>query len=99
MTLAGLLAATAIGAAALAMWCYVRWPRLAPHSFAGSIVRLLAAFGLLQLVGFVFDGAVAISADAALAAFVGVVVPALSFAFLAALWMMKLFADALRGSF
>jgi hypothetical protein len=97
MTLSGLLAATAIGTAALAMWCYVRWPRLAPRSLAGSIVRLLAAFSVLQLVVFVLDGAVAISADAALAAFVGVVVPALSFAFLAALWLMKLFADAFKG--
>jgi hypothetical protein len=35
----------------------------------------------------------------AIAVVIGVVTPVLTFAFLAALWIMKIFADALRGTY
>lgn len=97
MALPTLLTVTAIGAAVLALWFHVRWPGLAPSSFGRSVVLLLAAFAALQIGVVALDTAVAISSGAAVAAFVGVIVPVLSFAFLAALWLMKLFADALKG--
>lgn len=61
------------------------------------MLRVLLGFALLQLGVVALEAAVDVSADVALLAVVGVVVPVLAFAFLASLWVLKLFADALKG--
>ena len=46
---------------------------------------------------FALDAAAGASPGMAVLAIVGVVAPVLTFAFLASLWIMKLFADELKG--
>ena len=96
MTIAGLLLVTAVAAAALALWCHVRWPGAAPKTFRSTAVRVVVGFCALQLSVVVLQWAASTSATAAFVSYVGVIVPVLTFAFLVALWVMKLFADALR---
>lgn len=98
MDIGELLVAIAVGAALLALWSYVRWPGAAPTSFGGAIVRALLAFGLLQLGVVALEAAVGASPSVVVVAVLGLIVPALTFAFLASLWLLRLFADALRGS-
>ena len=93
----GLLLTLALGAALLALWSYVRWPGAAPANLRGAILRVLLAFGLLQVGTVPLDAALGASTALAVLAVVGVIVPALTFAFLTALWIMRLFADALKG--
>ena len=91
----GLLVMIALGAALLALWSYVRWPGAAPVSFRGALVRVVIAFGLLQIGTVPLDLAGGTSAALAVLAVIGVILPALSFAFLTSLWIMRLFADTL----
>ena len=92
-----LLLATAGGAALLALWCYVRWPGAAPARLGGAVLRVLVAFAFLHVGTIPLDAAAGASTGVAVLALVGVIVPVLTFAFLASLWVMKLFADALKG--
>ena len=87
----------AVAAALLALWCHVRWPGAAPAGFVAGALRLIAGFLLLQLGVLVLEAAVGVSFGMALLAIVGVVVPVLTFAFLTSLWVLKLFADSVRG--
>ena len=93
----GLLTALALGAALLALWSYVRWPSIAPRSFRRAIVLVLLAFGLLQVGTVPLGAASGTSTMLAVFAVVGVIVPALTFTFLTALWVMRLFAESLKG--
>jgi hypothetical protein len=93
----GFVLTLAVAAALLALWCHVRWPGAAPATWAAGALRVLAGFLLLQVGVIVLEQAVGISPGMALLAVVGVVVPALTFAFLTSLWVLKLFADELRG--
>lgn len=93
----GLLLPLACGAALLALWSYVRWPGAAPRSFRGAILHVLLAFGLLQLGTLPLEAAAGSSTGVAVLALLGVILPVLTFAFLASLWVMRLFADALNG--
>ena len=99
MTTGQLLMAFTIGTAALALWSYLRWPGAAPSTMTGALVRAAGAFLLLQV------GAAAlgygVEAAPGLAAVVGVVVlvvvPVLTYAFLASIWFLKVCADQIRG--
>jgi hypothetical protein len=98
MGIGGLLLGFAVGAALLALWCHVRWPGAAPANLLGAGLRALLGFVLLQVGVIVLERAVGASTALALLALVGVILPVLTFAFLTSLWVMKLFADALKGS-
>jgi hypothetical protein len=93
----GLLLPLALGAALLALWSYVRWPGAAPRSFRGAIVRVVLAFGLLQFGTLPLGAAAGTSTGMVVLAVVGVILPVLTFAFLTSLWIMRLFADSLKG--
>jgi hypothetical protein len=93
----GLLVVISLGAAALALWSYVRWPGAAPASFRGAVLRVVVAFGLLQIGVAPLHAAAGTSTALAVLAVVGVIVPLVTFAFLTSLWAMRLFADMLRG--
>ena len=97
MTTGQLLVAFTIGTAALALWSYLRWPDAAPSSMRGAIVRAAVAILLLQVGGTLLG----FGADAAAALAVGVtvlvVVPVLTYAFLASIWFLKVCADQIRG--
>jgi hypothetical protein len=92
-----LIAALAGGAAALAIWSFLRWPAMAPKTFGGAIVHAILAFGTLQVVGsglgFVADR----SEHAVALALILLVLPALTYAFLATLWVLRLFAALVKG--
>jgi hypothetical protein len=95
--LAAFLAAIAAGAAALAVWSYLRWPALAPSTFGGAIVHGLLALGALQLVGLGLGVVADRSGEAVGLALLVLVLPALTYAFLAALWVLRLFAALIKG--
>jgi hypothetical protein len=99
MGAAGLLFAIVGASALLALWSYLRWPKAAPSRFADAIIRVIVAFALLQVGILALDAAAGASTAAAVIAVVCAVAPVLAFMFLAALWIMKLFADQLRGHF
>lgn len=93
-----LLVAFTIGTAALALWSYVRWPGATPRSLRGAILRAALAILLLQvgstLVGLGVEAAPGVAA--AVAVVVLVVLPVLTYAFLASIWFLKACADQLR---
>ena len=97
MTAAALIAAIAVGSAFLAVWSFVRWPAAAPNTIASAVLHAILAFGGLQLAA-IGLGRAAISSDrAAELVLILLVLPALTYAFLAALWVMRLFAASLKG--
>jgi len=97
VTAAVLIAAIAFGAALLAVWSYLRWPGAAPNTIASAILHAILAFGALQVAAIGLGRAAASSDYAAELALILVVLPALTYAFLAALWVMRLFAASLKG--
>ena len=97
MTLPALISSVTIGTALLAVWCLVRWPRLAPQTFRGAMLHGLVAFGVLQVSAMGLGVAAGVTRALAAMALIALVVPALTYAFLAALWVMRLFAGTLKG--
>jgi hypothetical protein len=98
VTLGALIATFTVGAALLALWSFVRWPQAAPRTLAKAILHGLFAFASLQLAVVALDWVPTLPDDAAPLAAVAAIVPALTYAFLAGLWVMRLFADAFKGS-
>ena len=99
MTTSQLLLAFTIGTAGLALWSYVRWPDAAPRSMRGAIVRAALAILLLQVGGTLLGAGVeAVPGVASVGVVVLVVLPVLTYAFLASIWFLKVCADQLRGA-
>lgn len=99
MTTSQLLVAFMLGTAALAIWSYLRWPGAAPGTLRGAVIRAAIALVLLQvgsaLVGLGVDAAPGV--PVATGVVVLVVVPVLTYAFLASLWFLQACADQLRS--
>lgn len=99
MSTAQLLVAFAVGTALLAVWAYIRWPGRAPTSMKGAMLRIAFALALLHAGGSMLGAGI----DAAPAwgplLVVASVVPVLTYAFLAAIWFMKVIADQMRGAY
>jgi hypothetical protein len=93
----GFVLTLAVAAALLALWCHVRWPGAAPAGYLAAALRVIAGLLLLHVGVLVLEAAVGTSPGMALLAIVGVIVPVLTFMFLASLWVLKVFADSLRG--
>ena len=93
-----LLMAFTVGTSVLALWSYLRWPGAAPATMKGALIRIALALVLMQVgvaaLGLGVDAAPAF----AIAVLVGVVVPVLTFAFLASMWFLKVCADQVRGA-
>jgi hypothetical protein len=85
--------ALALGAGLLAMWVDVRFPGLAPERIGKTVLHTVLAFALLQLTP-AFGGSV--PAKFALAFLF--VLPALVYALLCTLWMLKQAQAALGAS-
>ena len=77
------VAGLALGAALLAAWVHVRFPALAPERLGRAVVHAGTAFVVLQLVPGISD-----SAGRYAGIFV-VVLPALTYALLTAIWMIQ----------
>jgi hypothetical protein len=97
VTVSVLLLGLVLSAAALTIWFHLRWPGAAPDSFVDAILRVLGGLALLQVGLFALHAAAGASPGMAVLAVVGVVAPVLTFAFLASLWILKLFAEELKG--
>lgn len=96
MTTTYLLAAFAVGTALLAIWSFLRWPAAAPTSFKEAVLRVVVALLVLQVGGGILDPSIDAARSFAALVVVGIVVPVLTYAFLASLWFMKLCADQMR---
>jgi hypothetical protein len=78
------LLALVTGAAVVALWIDVRFPRLAPRSFGGRVLAVLAAFAVV--------GVVPVAGGSTAAAYVSLfcgVFPSFVLAFLASLWLLR----------
>jgi hypothetical protein len=85
--------ALAVGAGLLAMWIHARFPGLAPERLGRTMLHTGAAFVLLNLTPALGEGAVAM--------FTGVflfILPALVYALLCSIWMLRHAQTALGAS-
>ena len=73
-----------VGAAVLALWIDLRFPQLAPKSFRNRLVAVVVATLILPLAP--FDPS---SRTALLTTLLLLVLPALVFTFLTALWLIR----------
>jgi hypothetical protein len=75
--------ALAAGAAMLAMWVHARFPGLAPERLGRAMLHAVTAFALLKATALLGDG------TAAFATVFLFVLPALVYALLCTLWLVK----------
>jgi hypothetical protein len=98
MTSGQFLIALTLAAAALALWSYVRWPGVAPTTMKAAVIRVAIALVLLQVGAAALGIGIAAAPSMGILMLVGTVIPALTFAFLASIWFMKVCADQIRGA-
>lgn len=82
--------ALAAGAALLAVWTHARFPALAPERLGRAILHVAVAMLALKVLPLALDSGL----NTYLALF-GAALPALAYALLAALWMLRLAQSAL----
>jgi hypothetical protein len=99
MTSSQLLVAFTLGAAALALWSYIRWPGATPATLQGAVIRVLIALAFLKVGATALDIGIEAAPAFAIIVVVAAVVPVLTFAFLASIWFMKVLADRMRGAY
>ena len=89
-----------IGAALLALWAGVRFPRMGPDTLAGALIQVAVAHAAgWFLVPTAINSA--ISWDETMGPFVATllfVLPALTYLFLASLWAMRVLQQMMRGA-
>ena len=98
MTAGQLLMTLTIGTAVLALWSYVRWPGAAPATMSGAVLRVAIALVLLQIGAGALELGSSAAPSLAILVVVGAVIPALTYAFLASIWFLKVCADQLHGA-
>jgi hypothetical protein len=99
MSTAQLLLAFTVCTGLLAVWAFVRWPRIAPASLKGALLHVILAVGLLQVGGTLLGAGVEAVPAWGPVLLVVAVVPVLTYAFLASIWFMKVLADQMRGAY
>lgn len=99
MSVGVFIVAFALGSALLALWIDQRFPRLAPQTLRAALLHVGASVVVAQLVVPAGMGALdtATSAVARLSGLFGIGLPALTYSFLAAVWIMKVLHRTLRG--
>jgi hypothetical protein len=98
MTAGQLLLAFTLGTAVLAIWSYLRWPAAAPATLKGAVIRIALALLLLQVGAAALGYGVKLAPAFAVVVVLGIVVPVLTYAFLASLWFLKICADQVRSA-
>jgi peptidoglycan/LPS O-acetylase OafA/YrhL len=98
MSSASLVVAMSLGSAAVALWVFVRFPRLAPARAGLKMAHLVAALAVAQFVAppamsFVIHGSDAV-APSLLALFL-IFVPSQLWAYLSGIWVLALLRNAL----
>lgn len=89
MSVAVFLVALLVGAGALALWIDVRFPDLAPSDPRGRLTAALIAVALVSIVPVSTAGGAA-----TMVSLLGVVLPAMCFALLTTLWLLRMVAAA-----
>ena len=97
MTTHTLTLVAAVGLGAIALWIHVRFPGLAPQTFVAATAHVIAALALLEIVPYALRLGLA-SEPQLLVALFGVAFPALTYVFLASLWMIRLFQGMMSRS-
>jgi hypothetical protein len=97
MSAAGLLLCFTVGAALLALWCDERFPRLAPPSLKRRIVHMGAAIVAAQFLAPTAMRLLGSSTPMLLTGLVALFLPALVYAFLTSVWVLRELASALPG--
>jgi hypothetical protein len=100
MSLDAFIIAMTIGAALLALWAGIRFPRMGPDTLAGALLQVAVA---LVAGWFLVPAAVAsvVRWDALFGPLIGVLLfalPALTYLFLASLWAMRVLQQMMRGA-
>lgn len=86
-----------VGAAVLALWVAVRFPRIGPKSLRSAMAFAAAGFVVMQLASFGVGLLVRLPYGTYAALF-GCALPSFFLVFLAAAWLMRLLAGSLGGS-
>ena len=98
MSSASLIVATSLGSAAVALWFFVRFPRLAPARAGFKMVHLVAALAVAQFVAPPAMSLVIHGSDALLPSLLAlfvVFVPSQLWAYLSGIWVLALLRNAL----
>ena len=98
MSSASLVVSISLGSAAVALWVFVRFPRLAPARAGLKMAHLVAALAVAQFVAppamsFVIHGSDAVG-PSLLALFL-IFVPSQLWAYLSGIWVLALLRNAL----
>ena len=98
MSSASLVVAISMGSAAVALWLFVRWPRLAPVRGGIRMAHLVAAlavaqFGAPAAMTFVIHGSNALGPS--LVALFLIFLPSQLYAYLSGIWVLVLLRNAL----
>jgi hypothetical protein len=87
-----------LGAAALALWITVRFPKLTPRGLRGILIHVALAMLLAQLVRFGILLPVSDSVAVQLiAGIISVALPILVYTFLIAIWLLRIAQNAMSG--
>ena len=100
MSSASLVVAISVGSALLALWVFVRYPRLAPARAGLRMMHLLNALAVAQFVApavmtFVIHGSDALGPS--LLALFFVFLPSQLYAYLSGIWVLALLRNALTA--
>ena len=88
-----------LGAAVLALWIVVRLPRLGPRDLPHALLHIALSIGVGAVISPGIRGLAAIGLPGA--AYVGtfaIALPALTYMFLAAAWLMRVMRDFFQGA-
>lgn len=88
-----------VGALALALWTRARFPHLAPAGLRGALIHVGLTMIAGQLLTPVVLHLLTGSTNIVLVGIFAVALPALVYTLLAAVWLLQVVRDALRGSF
>jgi hypothetical protein len=88
-----------VGALALALWTRARFPHLAPAGLRGALIHVGVTMIAGQLLTPVALHLFTSSTSVVLVGVFAVALPALVYTLLAAVWLLQLLSDHLRGSF
>jgi hypothetical protein len=87
-----------LGAGSLALWAYVRWPRLMPSRLTRILVHVVVAILASHLGRQAIDLLASLnSVGFSLAAVFGIALPLLTYNLLVALWVLALLAGLRSG--
>jgi hypothetical protein len=89
----------AVGSAALALWIVVRLPQLGPRELGRALLHILLSIAVGYAVAPLIRGITAIGVPGP--AYVGTfafALPALTYMFLAAAWLMRVVRDFFQGA-